>query len=153
VDLGPEARGADDSRPLLDDEWAWNFESWTGRGKEHLIPGTYRLKQNLENDFLIDRHRQKTKTYTGIPGLNTQDVGIQEGMGPIPDRTQEHLGTSDRAVIVARQLLLEAGRDVAAGKKPKGLDPVTYRNVRAYDAVVPRSQTWRALAPELVAKW
>jgi len=142
----------DESTPITD-EWAWNFESWTGRGKEHLIPGTYRLKQNLENDFLIDRHRQKTKTYTGIPGLNTQDVGIQEGMGPIPDRTKEHLGTSDRAVIVARQLLLEAGRDVAAGRKPKGIDPATYRDVRAYDAVVPRGQTWRALARELVAKW
>ena len=74
-------------------------------------------------------------------------------MGPIPDRTLEHLGTSDRAVIVARQLILEAGRDVAAGRKPKGLDPATYRDVRAYDAVVKRDQTWRDLGPELVAKW
>jgi phthalate 4,5-dioxygenase oxygenase subunit len=117
-----------------------------------LLPG-YRLKQNLENDYLIDRQRQKTKTFTGIPGLNTQDVGIQEAMGPIPDRTKEHLGTSDRAVITARQLLLEAGNDVAAGRTPKGVDPATYRTVRAYDAVVRRGEDWRVLAPELVAKW
>ena len=74
-------------------------------------------------------------------------------MGPIPDRTKEHLGTSDRAVIMARQLLLEAGRDVAAGRAPRGVDPATYRGVRAYDAVVHRGQDWRVLGPELVAKW
>jgi phthalate 4,5-dioxygenase len=137
----------------ITEEFAEAFESWTGRGKEHMLPG-YRLKQNLDNDYKIDRERQKKLTFTGIPGgANTQDIAITEGMGPIADRTKEHLGTSDRAVITARQLLLEAGRDVAEGRKPRGLDPATYRNVRAYDAVVKRDQDWHALEPELVAKW
>ena len=120
---------------------------------EHVLPG-YRLKANLENDYFLDRERQKTLTYTGIPGgANTQDIAITEGMGPIADRTKEHLGTSDRAVITARTLLLEAGRDVAEGRDPRGLDPATYRGVRAYDAVVKRDQDWRALEPQLIAKW
>ena len=57
---------------------------------------------------MIDRSVQKTKTFTGIDGINTQDFALQEGMGPIVDRSKEHLGTTDRAIIVLRQLLLEA---------------------------------------------
>jgi phthalate 4,5-dioxygenase len=142
-----------DAAAEITPEFAEGFESWTGRGREHVLPG-YRLKANLENDYFLDRERQKTLTYTGIPGgANTQDIAITEGMGPIADRTKEHLGTSDRAVITARTLLLEAGRDVAEGRDPRGLDPATYRGVRAYDAVVKRDQDWRALEPQLIAKW
>src|SRR5205823_5868543 len=49
----------------------------------------FRSVRNMENLFLIDRELQRTKTYTGITGLNTQDRAIQESMGPIADRTLE----------------------------------------------------------------
>ena len=97
---------------------------------------------------------QKTKNFTGIVGINTQDMALQEGMGPIVDRSKEHLGTSDKAIIATRQLLLEAIDVVADGKPPRGVEPSTYENVRPYDAVVPPGKAWETeFAPELVAKF
>jgi phthalate 4,5-dioxygenase oxygenase subunit len=119
-----------------------------------MIPGTFRLKRNLSNDYLIDRHLQKTKTFTGITGVNTQDMALQEGMGHIVDRSKEHLGTSDRAIIVMRQLLIEAMADLEAGKPLRGADPATYSHVRAVDLVIPPAPDWRvALKDELTAKF
>jgi phthalate 4,5-dioxygenase oxygenase subunit len=134
-------------------EYAEWWESFCGRGTADLLPG-YKLKANLSNDYFIDRELQKTKTFTGIKGINTQDIAVQEGMGPITDRSLEHLGTSDKAIIAARQLLLEACDAVEAGEAPRGLDPATYRNLRPYDNFVPRDKTWQeAFGGELTAKW
>ncbi len=135
-------------------EYAEEWESLNGRGKDDLVPGTFKLKKNLANDYMIDRQRQKTQTFTGIVGINTQDMALQEGMGHIVDRSKERLGTSDKAIIMTRQLLLEATRDVEAGRKPCGTEPSTYRNVRPYDDYVPKGADWRQeFAGELAAKW
>jgi phthalate 4,5-dioxygenase oxygenase subunit len=143
-----------DESVVISDEKFWTWESISGRGKDDLIPGTFRLKKNLDNDFLIDRDLQRTKTYTGIKGINTQDIAVQEGMGPIADRSKEHLGTSDRAVIAIRQLLLEAVAQVEAGGDPPGTDPEAQRMPRGYDEYVPRGADWREhLREALVPKW
>ncbi|MFN2460671.1 MAG: Rieske 2Fe-2S domain-containing protein [Candidatus Velthaea sp.] len=137
----------------IDEHFAWEDEARFGRGKHDVLPG-YRLKANLDNDYFIDRQLQKTKTFTGIKGINTQDFALQEGMGPICDRSQERLGTTDRAIIVTRQLLLEATDAIEAGAAPRGTLPEDYRNVRAYDRVIERDREWRdEFAEELLAKW
>jgi phthalate 4,5-dioxygenase len=147
------ALGYDETVPLPPDFIA-AWESHTGRGKDDLIPGTFRLKRNRDNDFLVDREAQRTRTFTGIKGLNTQDIALQEGMGPIVDRGQENLGTTDRAIVTMRRLLLEATRAVERGERPKGVDPATYRGVRPHDTMVPPNADWREVfAPELKAKW
>ncbi len=99
-------------------------------------PARFKLKANLANDYFIDRAAQKTESFTGIKGINTQDVALQEGMGPITDRTQEHLGTSDRAIAVMRRLLLEAVSAVERGEPPRGSDAATYRSIRPHDGLV-----------------
>ncbi len=138
----------DPAQPLTT-EWAESWEDYSGRGAHHFIPGTFRLKLNPANDYQIDRQVQKTQTFTGIEGANTQDFAVQEGMGPICDRSLEHLGTTDRAVIAARQLLLEACDDVAAGRDVLGTDPATYRHARAGDNLVPHNADWHtALASD-----
>jgi nitrite reductase/ring-hydroxylating ferredoxin subunit len=145
--------GYDRDVPISED-YAWEEEARFGRGKDDLIPGTYQLKASLANDYFIDRQKQKTKTFTGIKGINTQDMALQEGMGPIVDRSKERLGTSDRAIIATRQLLLEATHAVETGEVPRAVDPATYREVRAYDCVIPRDANWReAFQRELIAKW
>ena len=123
------------------------MEADYGRGAEHLLPDG-RLKRNRANDFLIDRDVQRTRTFTGISGVNTQDVAVQEGMGPIVDRTKEHLGSTDRAIVAMRRLLLEAVRVVEAGGPPKGVDPSTYRNMRAVDHYAESE----AAIPDIIAR-
>jgi phthalate 4,5-dioxygenase len=124
----------------------------TGRGADDLLPG-YRPKRNRANDYAIDRQAQRTESYTGIRGINTQDMAIQESMGPIADRTEEHLGSSDLAVIATRRLLLQVAHDVAAGREPPGLDTSSAR-VRAAEAILPPGATWHeAMRDELTARW
>jgi len=92
------------------------------------VPGTDRAIQNRDNDYMIDRDLQSSGgSYTGLKGLAIQDCAIQESMGPIADRTIEHLGVSDTAIIRIRRLLLDSIRDHEAGRTPPGLDPASYR--------------------------
>jgi phenylpropionate dioxygenase-like ring-hydroxylating dioxygenase large terminal subunit len=138
----------------LTPEWVEERETAMGRGSSDLIPGTFRLKRNQSNDYLLDRHLQKTQVYTGIVGVNTQDFALQEGMGAICDRSKEFLGTSDKAIVALRRLLLDAIDTVERGGTPRGLDPASYRAVRPHDNIVPPGKDWReVIEKELVAKW
>ena len=129
-------------------------EQAAGRGEDDYIPGSYRLKRNLSNDYLVDRELQRTKTYTGITGLNTQDYAVQEGMGPIVDRSKEHLGSSDKAIIAARRLLLEALRTIKEGRPPAGSDPSACRGIRPAEAIIKESERWQdAMSDLLEARW
>ena len=130
------------------------FEKGSGRGRDDLIPGTFKLKRNPSNDYLIDRQAQNTRSFTGIDGVNTQDFAIQEGMGPIVDRTKEYLGSTDRAIVTLRRLLLAATAAVERGGVPLGADPRTHRAIRPYDGIVPPGGSWHeAFADDLVCKW
>ncbi len=143
-----------DADCALSPEHAEELEAFYGRGREDFIPGTYRLKANASNDYFIDRAAQKTTSSTGIKGVNTQDVAVQEGMGAIADRTREHLGTSDRAIVVMRRLLHEATRAIEAGLGPRGRDPESHRAIRPHDGLVPVGADWRETYAEgLRSKW
>ena len=63
-------------------EYAEWWESFCGRGTADLLPG-YKLKRNLTNDYMIDRERQKTQTFTGI--IDQHKTSRHEA-GPIVDR-------------------------------------------------------------------
>jgi phthalate 4,5-dioxygenase oxygenase subunit len=143
-----------DSTIEMTDAWREKREGEMGRGTDDIIPGTFRLKRNQSNDYLIDRQMQKTQNFTGIVGVNTQDFALQEGMGPICDRSKEFLGTSDKAIVAMRRLLLEAIDISEKGGCPRGVNADTYRSVRPHDNMVPQGQTWQdAFAEELIAKW
>jgi hypothetical protein len=79
---------------------------------------TFRSQRKRENNYLLDRQVQKTENFTGIEGVNTQDRAVQESMGRIVDRSKEHLGPADKAIIQARRLLQEAVKTVQAGWHP-----------------------------------
>ena len=102
-----------------------------------LMPGTFRPVANRTNDYLIDRAKQKSgRHYSGVKGLAMQDASIQESQGIIADRTKEHLVTTDRAIVAARQLLLKAGSEVQKGGKAPGLAPEA-QLVRSASFVIP----------------
>ena len=125
-----------------------------GRGEINNIPGTFRLKRNQSNDYLVDRQMQKTQNYTGIAGVNTQDFALQEGMGPIVDRSKEFLGTSDKAIVAMRRMLLEAISLAEKGEPVRAADPESYRNIRGFDRVIPADADWKeVMKDDIVAKW
>ena len=140
-------------KEITDEAWRKHEEA-AGRGADDYLPGSYRLRKNLSNDYLVDRELQRTKTYTGITGLNTQDYAVQEGMGPIVDRSREHLGSSDKAIIAARRLLLDTLKSIEEGLPPAGSDPTECRSVRPAEAIIKGSERWQdAMADLLEARW
>ena len=125
--------------PLTDED---RLERRLGNGPLDVDQKTFRSKRNRQNNYGLDRNVQKTESFTGIDGINTQDRAIQESMGPIVDRSREHLGPADRAVIQARRLLLEAVKVVGEGGTPRAVAP-TYGGLVAAEAVLPRDADWR----------
>jgi hypothetical protein len=83
--------------------------------------------RNRDNDYLIDRLDQKLSTFTGIRGVSERDACIQDRQGFIADRTREHLGPTDAAIIRFRRMMLEGARDLASG-----MEPAAARNGAAY---------------------
>jgi len=73
-------------------------------------------------------------------GLGAPAAALAESAGPIADRTREHLGTSDKAVVAFRSRMLAAARRLEQGLEPQApYDPDCYR-VRAHAALVPRDE-------------
>jgi phthalate 4,5-dioxygenase len=123
-------------RPLESSERA-GIESGRSFPPE-LIPGTFRPKRNIDNDYQIDRQEQRTRTFTGIYGINDQDRAMLDGMGPIVDRRIEHLVAADTAIIMARQRLLQAARDMQRGIEPIASLRGDLYGVRSLDIVAPQ---------------
>ena len=126
----------------VDDEHCWWWTISLGgrvnRGGQpyiDLIPGTWRQKRNKDNDYLIDREMQRTVNYTGLPGNRVQDSAVIESMGPIMDRTNEHLGRSDAAIIYMRRLMIDAAKQLQQGIEPAVLSSGELSRVRPIDVV------------------
>ena len=142
--MGPRA-----SRPTsipgmsFDYEFLPNTADWYGR---------WRMARNLANDYLIDREVQRDVSYSGIEGLDVQDSMVQETMGAITDRSQEHLVPSDLAVARIRRRLLEAAKALRdAGTVPPGVDrPEGYHRWCGF-LVAPREKDLTQVYEEAVA--
>jgi hypothetical protein len=142
---------ADPSQPIPR-EYGYNAETRMGRGEN--LHGDYKPRRNKSNDYMIDRKVQKEKTFTGIEGINTQDFALQEGMGAILDRTKEHVGSTDRAIILLRQILFETLKQMEAGQQMRAIDPKTYSTIRAVDKLVSKDVSWKEdTKKDLVAKF
>jgi phenylpropionate dioxygenase-like ring-hydroxylating dioxygenase large terminal subunit len=140
----------EEDKPLTED-YIRKYEAGAGRGPDGETRTRHRIRAN---DWLIDREVQRDKTFTGIQGVNTQDLAVQESMGRIVDRSREHLGTTDKAIIELRRLLLDSIADLKKGAEPRGLDATAYRDIRAGDVVVPRGARWQEAAEKLLAaRW
>jgi phenylpropionate dioxygenase-like ring-hydroxylating dioxygenase large terminal subunit len=131
--------------PLTEED---KLETNLGNGPLHVDQKTFRSKANRANDYGLDRNVQKTESFSGIDGINAQDRALQESMGKIVDRSKEHLGPADKAIIQARKLLRQAVKTVEAGGTPDGVN-TSYYTLRANEQVLPRAADWRReLTPE-----
>ncbi len=137
-------RGAEPLSP----DWREYVERLRGRGLGE-IDANHRKRRNKDVDWLIDRDIQRTKTYSGIEGVNTQDHAVQESMGPIVDRTRENLGKTDKAVIATRRILLRVLKELEQGNDPPGAD-TSYYDVRAIERFVDGDTTWRDMLKDFI---
>jgi phthalate 4,5-dioxygenase len=80
------------------------------------------------NDYLLDRQLQRTRQFFGVVGGWAQDAAVQESMGAIYARWQEHLGSSDVGIIAVRRYLIDAAREFVEGHAapPGAADPHGY---------------------------
>jgi hypothetical protein len=88
--------------------------------------GRFRLTRRQANDFKIDRDRGHTGGF-GISGQAVQDSAITASMGAIVDRTREHLGKADIAIIHLRRTLLAALDGFGHDGAPAIDNPAAYR--------------------------
>jgi phthalate 4,5-dioxygenase len=132
--------------PLSEED---RLEKGLGNGPLHVDQKTFRSKFNRSNDYGLDRTVQRTESFTGIDGINQQDRALQETMGRIVDRSKEHLGPADKAIIQARRLLRQAVKAVEAGGNPHGTG-TSYYTLRADEKVLPRDVDWhQVMAPDI----
>ncbi len=86
--------------------------------------------------------------WTGFSGIEQEDAVLAVSMGPILDRTKEHMVAADRAVIHLRLRLLESVRRHEDGGVPIGLQPADVAVVRSVpDTTIGADDRWQDLVP------
>ena len=117
----------------VDDYSHFRFEFFFSEGKpldkerlrknraENVGPDLRHVRR-MENRYMQDRQLMKTGHFTGM-GMHfpTQDAFAIETQGPIQDRTQENLGSSDVVIASVRKILFKAIKQVQEGKEAPGL--------------------------------
>ncbi|MBO0688918.1 MAG: Rieske 2Fe-2S domain-containing protein [Candidatus Dormibacteraeota bacterium] len=102
---------------------------------------------NRDNDFQVSRDMQRLHSFSGIPGSAAdEDRAMTIGMRPIVNRSREHLGTTDIAIIAARRRLLRLVRDLERGQEPEAARDADGYAVRALE-VTEREPDFDTLLP------
>jgi len=130
---------AEEARQIRDPFAAWGGYVESGGDPRR----RYYTAANFHNDYRIDYELQKELTI-GIPFLgNLQDRAMTETMGPIYDRTQEHLGTTDAMVIFVRRRLLEAARALSEqAVLPANVDDANLCRIRPASVLLAEGDGW-----------
>ena len=119
------------------------------------MDASFRKAQTTENRYLQDRHVQRTKDFSGIENVIVQDAAMTETMDytGVFDRTKEHLGLSDVALIAVRDYLLRAVRAFDDGGQPPHIvtDPAKndMSHIDTIQEVFPKAESWREHWPYL----
>jgi phthalate 4,5-dioxygenase oxygenase subunit len=135
--------------PVIDEAERAKIKLWSGVGE---LDDDFHMDFHTGNMWRQDRDRMDRQkhgddfSFSGMPGNQVEDLGIQESMGPICDRTREHLGTSDLAVIRMRRLMLGAVRRHQRGEATMGLEKnFDYGEIRAAEQLIEVGASWRQL--------
>jgi phthalate 4,5-dioxygenase oxygenase subunit len=114
----------------IDDVTHWRFEVTHNRVRplekekyiaeleQELLPDKSKVR-NIANRYLQNRAAMKTDNFNGMgDSFLVHDSFATETQGPIYDRSKEFLGSSDKCIVAARRLLLDAIADVREKKDP-----------------------------------
>lgn len=115
------------------------------REKLYTLPD-YRPRVGRHNDYGYNWEEQQFQTYTGMgDDINVHDQWAVESQGRIQDRTREHLGTTDKAIVGYRKLLMKEIRKAADGEpvmlELSDAEATTIRGPATIDGVGPAA-TW-----------
>jgi nitrite reductase/ring-hydroxylating ferredoxin subunit len=120
----------------------------TGGQASGVVPRHY----TAENDYQIDRAVQMapgTGIFSGVPDFVSQDLMVTESMGPVCDRTQEQLGSADKAISRMRHILITAAKGLAAGQQPPAVAAsLDYRSIRGAEKILEPDEDWRLLGTD-----
>jgi phthalate 4,5-dioxygenase len=118
------------------------------------VDGSFRKLNNIDNWYGQDRVWMKTGMMSGIKGIVTQDHAVSETQGRILDRTREHLGASDVAVVAWRRQIIRAARVLAeTGELPQTLRlDLPWDEIKAVTMLCPDSQSWKDAVPAIPAE-
>lgn len=98
-------------------------------------------------DGLGQNRSRMRADWTGFDGIEQEDAILAISMGPILDRSKEHMVAADRAVIHLRARLLESVRRHEEGEDPVGLG-LDFADVRSLpDTVITEHDNWQDLVP------
>ena len=77
----------------------------------------YKPILDRSNGWGFNAEEQKKQTFTGMGfDINIHDQWACESQGIIQDRTREHLGTTDKGIVLYRRLLVDAIKKNEAGQ-------------------------------------
>ncbi len=118
-------------------------------GEKNFLPptndafGAWMPKAQLENDFLMDRSLQKDTYFSGIREFWAQDAALQESMGRITDRSEEHLVQADIGIVRVRRRLLQVVKELRdQNKTPPAVDTPNLYQVRGAAILTPTEAPW-----------
>jgi hypothetical protein len=119
-------------------------QPWGYKPDDPRIPwGNWRLKADVENEWLRDRSLEKDKFYLGIYSNPLQDSAVQVTMGAVYDRTKEYLGTTDKAIIAFRRIMIQAAKALRDhGELPLTVDNAELYRQRGFAAMLPKDVDW-----------
>jgi hypothetical protein len=137
----------------IDDTHHWKYvfrfsrlgplEGTRGRDPEMV---DYHPVRNLSNRFRQDRQEMMNQAYLGLGSqFLLHDKLATEGQGPVQDRAAEHLGAQDIPLVMCREVLLEAIRDLQEGREPANVvrDPkLNHLPLTPLRAWLPVSMDW-----------
>ncbi len=115
-----------------------------------------RLKQNASIRYGQNRESMKGEWFSGFgPSFNVHDAFATETQGRIQDRTQEHLGYSDKAIAASRRVMLSTVNSMLDGNKLPHVihseSDNSFPDLAVMSQVVPAGTDWRSRWRELYA--
>jgi phthalate 4,5-dioxygenase len=112
---------------------------------ESFDPDNFRAGCSRANRWGQDRGQmQSGESFSGISGIALQDIAVMESMGPVVDRSREHLGVGDAAVARVRRLLLTTLQAHRTGQRVPILDVATDQSIiRPDERTLGPGQDWR----------
>lgn len=103
-----------------------------------------RFMATFDDKFWQDRAAMRERrSWSGFHGITQEDAVISTSMGPIYDRSTEHLVAADAAIVRLRQRLMDAVRMTEAGEPPMGSQIADMTHMRGFDLNLGEGETWR----------